>query len=359
VIGMFKSVRIQNFRQFKDLTLDNLAQINLITGANNTGKTSLLEALFLHVTPTNPGIVLTIADLRGVSGVVAEGLYAWGFLFRDGASDKPILIESADMNGGPVRLEVRVSETQNVMLKEPSVTNGSSTPAVISTARAPYPSLELRYFATNLTGTPDSVSSIRLEQDQSVFSAPRMPPRPFFYLANRPSDSSADARRFSRLVELRRAQDVVDALRKLEPRLNELTVLVQPSGPTVAADIGPGTLVPTSYMGQGFERLLSIVPAIMLSEGGTVLIDEIDAGLHYSVLPDVWRIIVSTAIEHGVQVFATTHSYECIQAALAAAGSDEDKLALYRLSRRDGDVRATRVGHEGMRAAADFALELR
>jgi AAA15 family ATPase/GTPase len=44
---MFKSVRIQNFRQFKDLKLDNLAQINLITGRNGAGKTSLLEAVYL------------------------------------------------------------------------------------------------------------------------------------------------------------------------------------------------------------------------------------------------------------------------------------------------------------------------
>src|SRR3954453_21182378 len=135
---MFKSVRIQNFRQFKDLTLDNLAQINLITGANNTGKTSLLEALFLHAS-ANAASVLTITDLRGIAGVVAEGLYAWGFIFRDGVSDRPIIVDSVGTDDGPKRLEVSVSESQDVLHEPPTPANGSASSHVISTASAPSP----------------------------------------------------------------------------------------------------------------------------------------------------------------------------------------------------------------------------
>jgi len=89
------------------------------------------------------------------------------------------------------------------------------------------------------------------------------------------------------------------------------------------------------------------------------LIDEIDAGLHFSVLPEVWRIIVAASVEYSVQIFATTHSYECIDAAVKGSAGNDDKLALFRLTRRDGDIRATRVEHEGIRSAVDFALELR
>jgi AAA15 family ATPase/GTPase len=82
---MFKSVRIQNFRQFRDLKLDGLAQINLITGANDTGKTSLLEALALLLSPTAPEIVRTIANIRGIDTIGVEGPDAWGWIFHDGA----------------------------------------------------------------------------------------------------------------------------------------------------------------------------------------------------------------------------------------------------------------------------------
>src|SRR5215211_5658327 len=93
---MFKKVRIQNFRQFRDLTLDNLAQINLITGANNTGKTSLLEALLLHASPTSPNIVLIIAGQREMASILTEGPGAWGWIFREGGDFVPVLIPLAN-----------------------------------------------------------------------------------------------------------------------------------------------------------------------------------------------------------------------------------------------------------------------
>jgi predicted ATP-dependent endonuclease of OLD family len=89
---MFRSVRIQNFRQFNDLGLKNLGRINLITGQNNTGKASLLEALFLLATPTNPESVLTMAQLRRTDRVEMAGGYAWGFIFHDGQAGERITL---------------------------------------------------------------------------------------------------------------------------------------------------------------------------------------------------------------------------------------------------------------------------
>jgi AAA15 family ATPase/GTPase len=45
-----------------------------------------------------------------------------------------------------------------------------------------------------------------------------------------------------------------------------------------------------------------------------LLIDEIENGLHWSILPKVWRFLVETARVLDVQVFATTHSKDCIEA---------------------------------------------
>jgi hypothetical protein len=298
--------------------------------------------------------------MRGVSGLVAEGPYAWGFIFRRGVFGKPISIESTDTDGRRLRLEVGLSESQAVSHEQAANENGAGVSRIIPTDAVPAPSLELKYFSSNIAGAPDTVSRIRLGQDQSVIeSAPRMPLRPSSFLANHPGDARLDAQRFSRLVELRRAQDVVTALRQLEPRLSELTVLAQPSGPTVAADVGPGALIPTSYMGRGFERLLSIVLAIMLSAGGTVLIDEIDAGLHYGVLSDAWHIVVSLAIEQSVQVFATTHSYECIQAAVKGSEAHEGSLAFYRLEREGDEVEVVQGSDSRLRSAIAVGFELR
>jgi AAA15 family ATPase/GTPase len=92
-------------------------------------------------------------------------------------------------------------------------------------------------------------------------------------------------------------------------------------------------------MGEGMRRVLSLVLAIANAPGGVVLIDEIENGLHYSVQADVWKAIARAARDADVQVFATTHSWECIEAAHRAfkeAGPYE--LRYYRLDRRGSDI---------------------
>src|SRR4051812_3585218 len=104
---MFKKVRIQNFRQFKDLKLDNLAQINLITGKNDTGKTSLLEALFLLDGPTDPTRTLVIAQFRGVAPLTAQNPELWNWLFH-GSMRGLMLLDAEHTSGQRSSLAVRL-----------------------------------------------------------------------------------------------------------------------------------------------------------------------------------------------------------------------------------------------------------
>jgi AAA15 family ATPase/GTPase len=68
-------------------------------------------------------------------------------------------------------------------------------------------------------------------------------------------------------------------------------------------------------MGDGMWRMLAMAIAITQCKGGVLLVDEIDSGLHYSVLTDMWKLIsrASAASGFDVQVFATTHSGDCIR----------------------------------------------
>ena len=80
-------------------------------------------------------------------------------------------------------------------------------------------------------------------------------------------------------------------------------------------DIGLRELVPLAVMGDGMSRLARLVLAIADAPGGLVLVDEIETGLHHTVLSDVWRVVDEAARQFETQVVATTHSYECIRAA--------------------------------------------
>ena len=120
--------------------------------------------------------------------------------------------------------------------------------------------------------------------------------------------------------------------------------------------------MPIKVMGGGMVRLASIVLALSDAHNGIVLIDEIENGLHYSILPDVWKAIERAADDFNVQVFATTHSLEMIRAAHEAFKDDDPyDFRLIRLDRstKTDEIYATTYDKEGMAAAVELNAEVR
>ena len=114
------------------------------------------------------------------------------------------------------------------------------------------------------------------------------------------------------------------------------------------------------FMGEGIARLTSIVLAIGNSSNGVVLVDEIENGFHHSVLHKVWRVIGEAARRFNTQVFATTHSMECIVAAHRAfvEGGTYD-FGLHRLERIDKIIQDVSYPQEVLEAAIEMSLEVR
>jgi AAA15 family ATPase/GTPase len=114
-------------------------------------------------------------------------------------------------------------------------------------------------------------------------------------------------------------------------------------------------------MGDGMRRILAYTASLVSAENGVVLVDEIDTGLHYSVQTDMWRLVLETAEALNVQVFATTHSWDCIEAfqeAMAEEGWPE-RGQLLRVS-RDGDAtRAVLYSGEELAIATAQEIEVR
>jgi hypothetical protein len=71
--------------------------------------------------------------------------------------------------------------------------------------------------------------------------------------------------------------------------------------------------IPIGSLGDGFWRMLGLVLAMVNLENGILLVDEIDSGLHFTVMTDMWKVVWETAKKLNIQVFATTHSRDCWQ----------------------------------------------
>ena len=108
------------------------------------------------------------------------------------------------------------------------------------------------------------------------------------------------------------------------------------------------------------SRMLRIAMALVNSQDGMLLIDEVESGLHYSVLLDVWRLIFKTARDLNVQVFATTHSSDCIKAFQRAAEEDkEDEGMLIRLARKGDKIKAILFDEKELETVVENDIEVR
>jgi AAA15 family ATPase/GTPase len=119
--------------------------------------------------------------------------------------------------------------------------------------------------------------------------------------------------------------------------------------------------IPLKSMGDGINRILNLAMALVSTEKGVLLVDEIETGLHYEAQVDMWRLIFKTAQDLDVQVFATTHSWDCIAAFKEALQEPEDQSVakLFRLDSKYGKLRAVEYDAEDIRIAVDQGIEVR
>ena len=150
---------------------------------------------------------------------------------------------------------------------------------------------------------------------------------------------------------------LLKALQVVGPKLQSIEDSFASGTPMIWGDIGLSELVPLPAMGEGMTQLARLVLAIATVPNGVVLVDELENGIHHSVLPDVWRAIDEAAKQFHTQIFATTHSFECIEAAHQALGPDGFRL--HRLEARNAENRCVTFKPNGISAALRHNLEVR
>ncbi len=155
---------------------------------------------------------------------------------------------------------------------------------------------------------------------------------------------------------------VVEALQIIEPKVERIGFYISEVQEMIRVKLkGEKNPLPLSSMGDGMSRILSLAMAAVTAENGVLLVDEIDTGLHYQVQTDMWRLIIQTARELNIQVFATTHSWDCICALQEVLAELEDKsiVKLFRLSQKYGKLRAVEYDSEDIDIAVRQSIEVR
>ena len=151
----------------------------------------------------------------------------------------------------------------------------------------------------------------------------------------------------------------------IEPGLEDLASIADeltgtgrdsPGGVVLRLDGVPGR-VPIGSMGDGMWRMLGLALSVADADGGVLLVDEIDTGLHYSVMEDMWRMLGKAVANWPVQVFATTHNDDCRKSLAAISKSAADGVTIQRIDRSRGE--AVRLSPNAIVAAAERNIEVR
>ena len=354
---MYRTFSVKNFRVFDDLTIEGLGRINLIAGRNNVGKTALLEALWVHSGPTDPGHALRLDLARGL----ADPDSAIKNLFYGFDSSSAIeLCAHGDWGAEPRQLMIYTEENPRIQLSTGDPGNDRldiHSPNLQKRIVLDY----LDEFGEKavakgwLVRDAGNARNLTIGYEKSGESTAGRLLTAIFLPGSGLGVSSQNIERYSRLEIDGRQDEVLQILQIVEPALQRLTVLATGPEPRLYADFGTKPLIPVQLTGDGMSRILSVALAIASAPGGMVLVDEIENGLHYTVMEKGWKAIAAFARSYDVQIFATTHSHHCIQSACRAfEAAEEDDFFLYSIGRRKGKMSAAKYDRERL----DFAFEV-
>jgi hypothetical protein len=345
---------IDGYRGFSGFSAGPFGRVNLITGKNNAGKSSLLEAVRVFASGASQATLDSIVLNREEAdtyfkfapdvpepGFVSTGLFPYSGLFT-GFPDlenckRPIVIANS--------IGYQESEALRIQLKwvakEDSPVPGPA-----------FPHLEIEFRGqARLLPILDRLQTRFSEQiDGHVFLDPA---------GSR--STLQQARWWDGIALFEEETKVIEALRIVAPDIEAVRVVGRPSGvrAAIARSRRHSHPVPLKSFGDGVNRIFGITLSLARAKSSVLVIDEFENGLHHSILPEVWKVVFHMATALGVQVFATTHSWDCITSFQETANEHPEMGVLLRLSVRNGEILPTIFREDELRIAARDQIELR
>ncbi|MDM8557238.1 AAA family ATPase [Candidatus Parabeggiatoa sp. HSG14] len=388
------NLKIQNFRLLQNLEIPQLGQVNLIVGKNNAGKSTVLEALCIYESLGSPLLLEEVLekhdeleDITNGEGILSvenfftnrsfsqngEEIYIGNtdqteyvkmkqtyFMLEKSAEELEDIIlrrrvrkeleKAALKTYEGVRQSLKII-TKNYQLEKPTVASRFDPPGILQTW------LDFQSY------DHDDYQLAQLElQKMGLKLISNYVPTDFIPLSKLAAIWDD--------IFLTHGQQVIEGLKLIDPKVEGLTFRnVNQSGsgterkPFVKLK-GQEQLEPLRSYGDGIRRILQLFLYLVQAKGRFLLIDEFENGLHYTVQPKVWELIFKLAKDLNVQVFATTHSWDCVTAFQQVSQDSEEEAILFRLGHsirttNKGQVIARVYDKESLQRVTQADLEVR
>ncbi|MCQ2865483.1 ATP/GTP-binding protein [Helicobacter pylori] len=315
---MIQSVRIKNFKTFKDTQIDGFTKLNIITGGNNVGKSNLLEALYCLVGKSmHPCANITeIYDNIRKEPLKTESKNLM-FYGLDTKEEIQIVITLDSNQTLDLQIKFIASENQKVIESQ-----------IIPTAEQTQMLSQLNFILKkndkeiyndhlNITEIPNQLGYNRQFKNFDPNQLQKL--LPFESAVIIPSDAAY------RQVHMIQAVSKICSNNQLEEELNERLNQFDNNIQSISFNTNNQLKlkvknikekVPLSVFGDGLKKYLHIVSAFMADNAKTIYIDEVENGLHFSRMRLLLKNIIDFINDNkngNLQVFMTTHNQEFIE----------------------------------------------
>ena len=374
---MLESFQIHNFRLFQHLEVKNLGRVNLIVGKNNLGKSTFLEAVELYASNASATVMLELVESRQETWFSEAQPHSQNFISNPvrhlffghklpSIGGDGISLGEVSSN---IKLRIGAAAYQNknddegtirkIRISDVEFDEDISNVEFFLVAEEGERTRRIFRLDRNIRDIRRS-SRIFYERQESEFKYTWQ----IVSTANMPNRKLAALWDLTSLTDLE--SEVISALRLIDGRVTGVAFVEDVSRGTASDNRVPLVKIkgideplPLKSMGDGMTRLFHIIVALVNARNGLLLIDEFENGLHWSVQPKVWDIVFQLSERLNVQIFATTHSRDCIKGFYQAWNNYPTLGAFFRLDAKNESIKATEYTSESLSDSIDMDVEVR
>lgn len=340
---MFNKIEIERFRGIKYASIEGFKQINLFFGKNNCGKSSLLESIFLASGLSNPLLPIHVNFMRGYN---KSRLHDLKLEFYNLDSTLPIHIRMENEEKRDLSISLFEQNLNNVSLNADNAN-------IISNRDEEKYGLKFDFQVNDKTFE----SQLRFEADVT-----RVLPKEYVeslrctYLSPK-YDFNASIQGLKNILQNKDEHFIVEGLQLIEPRVKDFIY----TDNEMLVDVGLEKRIPVNMMGDGARKIVSLLTAVYDCKDGALLVDEISNGFHYSVMGNLWKVLIDAAIRNNTQLFITTHDTDSIKGLRdAAIDKYNDLVAAFKLLKTIGDeLKAYHYSLESLDYSINQEIEVR
>lgn len=362
--GICKSLEIKNFKTFNYLKIDNLNQINIIYGKNNAGKTTLLEAIYIGLSNVNPESIFSL--LRGFPISQDSKEDSFNLLFHNFNYKEEISINFEFENKALLKTTIgKPFLTKNIIIKAKNLEE-----------RINSNSLFIKWELNRSENNSDILESIinfqNIPDQGQLLGQKPLPPIPsvlaigtlnfevkpeFYFAALGKILPDFHVKTYGYLVKKGFKSQLIEALKTIEESIEDIDVIQIAGVSCIGIKIGENYF-PIDAMGEGFNKIFSIIAKIIEKQNGILLIDEIENGVYWEVQGNFWKYLEKFAKEFNVQIFATTHSYEFMRNAIDNI-SDPEIISGIKIKRKEEKFEAVVLNGDELFEMLEYNYEVR